>query len=259
MATLIKAHNLTKAYGIGKVEVRALRGLSLEIDRGEFVSIMGPSGSGKTTLMDILGCLSKPTSGTYYLNDQATNELSDNYLSEIRNEQLGFVFQTFNLLPRSTALVNVELPLLYAGIGEKERKRKAREALEAVGLKGRAHHYPNELSGGEQQRVAIARCLAQEPAIFLLDEPTASLDWKAQADILELVRAIHETRSLTTLFVTHDLSCLPVACGRVVLMKEGRIWGEGAPGELLTEENLGRLYDMPVSEVKKRRTQNILA
>ncbi|MEA3431188.1 MAG: ATP-binding cassette domain-containing protein, partial [candidate division WOR-3 bacterium] len=138
MAKLLKAKNLTKTYSTGKVEVMALRGLSLEIDRGEFVSIMGPSGSGKTTLMDILGCLSKPTSGSYYLNEQPTDNLNDNYLSEIRNEQIGFVFQTFNLLSRTTALGNVELPLLYSGVGDRERKRRAMEALEAVGLKERA-------------------------------------------------------------------------------------------------------------------------
>ncbi len=221
MATLIKAHNLTKAYGIGKVEVRALRGLSLEIDRGEFVSIMGPSGSGKTTLMDILGCLSKPTSGTYYLNDQATNELSDNYLSEIRNEQLGFVFQTFNLLPRSTALVNVELPLLYAGIGEKERKRKAREALEAVGLKGRAHHYPNELSGGEQQRVAIARALVNSPSIILADEPTGNLDSQSGEEVMLVFKRMHE-QGKTIIIVTHDPEVAKCA-DRIIQVKDGQI------------------------------------
>ena len=148
MSTLIKAHNLTKIYGTGNAEVRALQGITLAIESGEFVSIMGPSGSGKTTLMDILGCLSKPSSGDYYLNHKIIKGLSDNYLSEIRNEQIGFVFQTFNLLPRTTVLGNVELPMLYAGIDERERRKKAMEALESVGLKRRVYHYPNEISGG---------------------------------------------------------------------------------------------------------------
>lgn len=221
MATLIKADDLAKTYGIGKVEVRALRGVSLEIDPGEFVSIMGPSGSGKTTLMDILGCLSKPTSGNYYLNGQAINNLNDNYLSEIRNEQIGFVFQTFNLLPRSTALGNVELPLLYAGVSDRERKRKALEALETVGLKERAHHYPNELSGGERQRVAIARALVNSPSIILADEPTGNLDSQSGEEVMSAFKRLHE-QGKTIIVVTHDPEVAKYA-DRIIQVKDGQI------------------------------------
>lgn len=221
MATLIKTDKLTKIYGMGKVEVRALRGVSMEIVGGEFVSIMGPSGSGKTTLMDILGCLSKPTSGTYYLNRQAINELNDNYLSEIRNEQIGFVFQTFNLLPRSTALGNVELPLLYAGVSDRERKKRALEALETVGLKGRAHHYPNELSGGEQQRVAIARALVNNPSIILADEPTGNLDSQSGEEIMSVFKRLHE-QGKTIIVVTHDPEVAKYA-DRILQVKDGQI------------------------------------
>jgi len=193
----------------------------MEIDRGEFVSIMGPSGSGKTTLMDILGCLSKPTSGTYYLNRQAINELNDNYLSEIRNEQIGFVFQTFNLLPRSTALGNVELPLLYAGVSDRERKKRALEALETVGLKGRAHHYPNELSGGEQQRVAIARALVNNPSIILADEPTGNLDSQSGEEIMSVFKRLHE-QGKTIIVVTHDPEVAKYA-DRILQVKDGQV------------------------------------
>ena len=221
MATLIKANNLTKTYSTGKIEVKALRDLSLEIDRGEFVSIMGPSGSGKTTLMDILGCLSKPTSGSYNLNGQLTDNLDDNYLSEIRNEQIGFVFQTFNLLARTTALGNVELPLLYAGIGDRERKKRAMGALEAVGLKERAHHYPNELSGGEQQRVAIARALVNNPSIILADEPTGNLDSQSGKEILSIFKKLHE-QGKTIIIVTHDPEVAKYA-GRIIQIKDGQV------------------------------------
>lgn len=221
MANLIKANNLTKTYSTGKVEVKALRGLSLEIDRGEFVSIMGPSGSGKTTLMDILGCLSKPTSGSYYLNEQATNNLDDNYLSEIRNEQIGFVFQIFSLLPRTTALGNVELPLLYAGISDRERKRRAMEVLDAVGLKERAYHYPNELSGGEQQRVAIARALVNQPAIILADEPTGNLDSQSGEEVMSVFKRLHE-QGKTIIVVTHDPEVAKYA-DRIIQLKDGQI------------------------------------
>jgi len=221
MAKLLKVNNLNKTYSTGKVEVKALRSLSLEIDRGEFVSIMGPSGSGKTTLMDILGCLSKPTSGSYYLNEQATNNLDDNYLSEIRNEQIGFVFQIFNLLPRTTALGNVELPLLYAGISDRERKRRAMEALDAVGLKERAYHYPNELSGGERQRVAIARALVNQPAIILADEPTGNLDSQSGEEVMSVFKRLHE-HGKTIIVVTHDPEVAKYA-DRIIQLKDGQI------------------------------------
>ena len=221
MAALIKADYLTKTYRTGKVEVRALRGVSLEIDRGEFVSIMGPSGSGKTTLMDILGCLSKPTSGSYDLNGQRTGHLDDNRLSEIRNEQIGFVFQTFNLLRRTTAQGNVELPMLYSGVGAQERKRRAKAALEAVGLGERAHHYPNELSGGEQQRVAIARALVNNPSIILADEPTGNLDSQSGEEIMTVFEKLHE-QGTTIIVVTHDLEVAKCA-GRIIQIKDGHI------------------------------------
>ncbi|PIP13461.1 MAG: MacB family efflux pump subunit [bacterium (Candidatus Stahlbacteria) CG23_combo_of_CG06-09_8_20_14_all_40_9] len=221
MTKLLKANNLTKTYSTGKIGVKALRSLSLEIDRGEFVAIMGPSGSGKTTLMDILGCLSKPTSGSYKLNNQPTDNLDDNYLSEIRNEQIGFVFQTFNLLPRTTALGNVELPLLYSGIGDRERKRRAMETLEAVGLKERAYHYPNELSGGEQQRVAIARALVNQPAIILADEPTGNLDSQSGEEVMSVFKRLHE-QGKTIIVVTHDPEVAKYA-DRIIQLKDGQI------------------------------------
>lgn len=221
MSKLIKAANLTKTYGTGEVEVKALRGLSFEIDRGEFVSIMGPSGSGKTTLMDILGCLSKPTSGRYCLNEQPTDNLDDNYLSEIRNKQIGFVFQTFNLLPRTTALGNVEIPLLYAGIGDRERKRIATDALKTVGLGGRAHHYPNELSGGEQQRVAIARALVNNPSLILADEPTGNLDSQSGKEIMAIFKRLHK-QGKTIVVVTHDSEVAKYA-DRILHTKDGQV------------------------------------
>jgi macrolide transport system ATP-binding/permease protein len=218
---LIRANELTKTYRMGNLEVKALRGLSLEIGRGEFVSIMGSSGSGKTTLMDILGCLSKPTSGSYYLNEQAIDNLDGNQLSEIRNEQIGFVFQMFNLLARTSALANVELPLLYSGVGERERRRRAMEALEVVGLKDRAQHYPNELSGGEQQRVAIARALVNDPAIILADEPTGNLDSQSGAEIMAVFDELHK-QGKTIILVTHDIEVAERA-ERIIHVRDGQI------------------------------------
>jgi macrolide transport system ATP-binding/permease protein len=218
---LIRVHNLTKTFVTGKVEVRALRGLSLDVDRGEFVSIMGTSGSGKTTLMDILGCLSRPTSGTYHLDGKATADLDDDSLSEIRNEQIGFVFQMFNLLPRTSALSNVEVPLLYSGISAAVRRKRAMEVLENVGLKDRAQHYPNELSGGEKQRVAIARALINDPAIILADEPTGNLDSQSGQEIMTVFNRLHE-QGRTIILVTHDQEVAEYA-ERIVRIKDGQI------------------------------------
>jgi len=218
---LIRARNLTKTFVTGKIEVRALRGLSLDVDRGEFVSIMGTSGSGKTTLMDILGCLSRPSSGSYYLNGRSTGELDDDYLSEVRNEQIGFVFQMFNLLPRTSALANVEIPLLYSGVGANDRRKRAMQALETVGLKERAHHYPNELSGGEKQRVAIARALVNDPSIILADEPTGNLDSQSGEEIMAVFRRLHE-QGRTIILVTHDQEIAGYA-ERIVKIRDGQI------------------------------------
>jgi putative ABC transport system ATP-binding protein len=200
---VIDAINLTKVYKMGDVEVHALRGLSLKIYRGEVVAIMGPSGSGKSTLMNMIGALDRPTSGEYFLDGELVSELKDDQLAEIRNRKVGFVFQSFNLLPRATALSNVELPMRYSGVS-RGRKQRAREALELVDLGDRIRHRPTELSGGEQQRVAIARALANNPAIILADEPTGNLDTKSGEEIMNLLLSLNKERGTTLVIVTHD-------------------------------------------------------
>jgi putative ABC transport system ATP-binding protein len=217
---MIKIENVTKVYKMGEVEVRALRGVSLEIKEGEWVSIMGPSGSGKSTLMNVIGCLDQPTSGDYYLDGIDVKDLDDDELAEIRNRKIGFVFQNYNLLARTSALRNVELPLLYGG--GTDRRERAMAALEAVGLGERAQHNPNELSGGEQQRVAIARSLVNDPSIILADEPTGNLDSKSGAEIVEIFKRLSEAHGITMVFVTHDPE-VAAETERILHLHDGRV------------------------------------
>ncbi len=216
---VIQATNLTKVYKMGKMEVVALNGLSLDIGRGEIIAIMGPSGSGKSTLMNIIGCLDRPTSGEYILDGEPIAKLSDDQLATIRNRKVGFVFQSFNLLTRATALANVELPIRYSGL-LRGRRDKARAALEAVGLSDRMHHRPNELSGGQQQRVAIARALVNDPAIILADEPTGNLDTKSGQEIMDLLLKLNRENGTTLIIVTHA-SDIAQRAQRIVRIRDG--------------------------------------
>jgi len=218
---LISISNLRKIYQMGEVEVRALDGVDLEVEAGEYVAVMGPSGSGKSTLMNLIGCLDTPTSGEYILNDQRVSDLDDTELAEIRNHEIGFVFQTFNLLSRATALSNVELPLIYARISARERHRRAREALEKVGLGDRAKHQPNELSGGQRQRVALARALVNQPSILLADEPTGNLDSRTSTEMMELFNELNEAGN-TMVVVTHEED-IAANAQRVVRLLDGKI------------------------------------
>ena len=221
MDKVIEIEDIAKTYQIGTVIVRALRSVTLSINRNEYVAIMGPSGSGKSTLMNLLGCLDTPTNGQYILNGTDVSKMEDDYLAEIRNKEIGFVFQTFNLLPRYTALENVTLPLIYAGVGKAEREKMAVESLEKVGLSDRMDHKPNELSGGQRQRVAIARALVNKPSIILADEPTGNLDSKTSIDIMGLLDEIHRNGN-TVIVVTHEEDIAKYAA-RIIRLFDGEI------------------------------------
>jgi putative ABC transport system ATP-binding protein len=218
---LIETVDLWKTYIMGTEEIHALRGVSIQIERGEYVAIMGPSGSGKSTLMNLIGCLDTPTKGSYLLNNKQVSQMNDNELARIRNEEIGFVFQTFNLLPRATALHNVELPLVYAGVTAKDRQERAKVALQKVELGERMMHRPNELSGGQRQRVAIARALVNNPSILLADEPTGNLDSKTGAEIMALFERLHKTGN-TIVLVTHEPDVASFAY-RTIYIRDGRV------------------------------------
>jgi putative ABC transport system ATP-binding protein len=219
--TIIRIRNLTRLYDMGGELVHALRGVSLDVARNDYVAIMGPSGSGKSTMMNLLGCLDTPSSGEYWLNGEEVPRLSDNALARVRNREIGFVFQTFNLLPRATALHNVELPLVYAGLSAGERRERARHALDQVGLSNRKDHRPNELSGGQRQRVAIARALVNQPSILLADEPTGNLDSATSEEIMRVFGDLH-TAGQTVVMVTHEPD-IAANAARVITLRDGRI------------------------------------
>jgi putative ABC transport system ATP-binding protein len=221
VSAVIRIHDLTREYRMGSERILALRGVTLEIRRNEYVAIMGPSGSGKSTMMNVLGCLDTPTAGEYWLNGEEVSRLTDDALARVRNREIGFVFQTFNLLPRATALHNVELPLVYAGVRARERRERAAAAMERVGLADRMDHRPNELSGGQRQRVAIARALVNQPSILLADEPTGNLDSVTSDEIMEVFAALHAAGQ-TVIMVTHEPD-IAARAQRVVVLRDGRV------------------------------------
>lgn len=219
---LIRLENLTRIYKVGETQVRALSGVSFSIQPGDFVAIMGPSGSGKSTLMNIIGCLDKPTNGKYFLEAEEVSTLDKNKLARIRNKKIGFVFQTFNLLARTTALENTELPLLYSNVPSKKAKEIALKSLSSVGLKGREFHNTNQLSGGEQQRVAIARALVNNPSLLLADEPTGNLDTKTGTEIINIFKKLNQEKKITVILVTHEREIAQIAQKRIYL-RDGKI------------------------------------
>ena len=220
-SSIIQAKNLTKYYIVGSTEVRALDGLDISIEKGSYIALMGPSGSGKSTLMNILGCLDSPTSGEYFLNSNDVSILDDDSLASIRNKEIGFVFQTFNLLPRYTALENVALPMIYAGIPKEKRLARAKEVLEQVGLGDRYTHTPNELSGGQRQRVAVARALVMRPSIIFADEPTGNLDTKTSDGIMQLLDEIHKAGN-TIILVTHEED-IAARAEKIIRLRDGKL------------------------------------
>ena len=245
MAPLISLQTLTKTYTVGEVAVHALRGISLDIDAGEFVSIVGPSGSGKSTCMHILGCLDRPTTGRYLLEGKDVSQLSRDELARVRNHKIGFVFQSFNLLPRTSALENVELPMLYTGakVPPAERRRRATAALASVGLDDRMDHFPNQLSGGQQQRVAIARALMTEPPILLADEPTGNLDSRTSVEVMEIFQRLQMERGITVILITHDHEVAEYG-SRVVSFKDGHVVSDSRNDSW--REASRELADMPL-------------
>jgi putative ABC transport system ATP-binding protein len=246
--TIIEIKNLRKDYHVGEVTVHALRGVDLRIEEGEFVAIMGVSGSGKSTMLNILGCLDKPTSGEYMLDGVNINSLNKDATARLRNKKLGFVFQSYNLLPRTTALENVELPLFYNGkIKSKERKERARRALQAVSLDDRTHHMPNQLSGGQQQRVAIARSLVNDPVIILADEPTGNLDTRTSFEIMELFQDLN-AKGRTILYVTHEADIARFAT-RNVIFRDGKIQRENIVNDRLFASEI--LKTLPVENIEE--------
>jgi len=238
-APLITLTDITKVYQMGDMEVRALDGVSLTIHKGEYVAIMGPSGSGKSTMMNVIGCLDTPSTGSYLLNGKRVEAMTDDDLAQIRNEEIGFVFQTFNLLARTTSLQNVELPLIYAGIKPEERHAMAQKALENVGLGSRSDHMPNQLSGGQRQRVAIARALVNNPSILLADEPTGALDTKTSVEIMALFEELYR-RGNTIILVTHEEDIARHA-HRIVKLRDGKILSDEANTPISSEEHLAHL------------------
>ncbi len=238
-APLIVLTDITKVYQMGDMEVRALDGVSLTIQKGEYVAIMGPSGSGKSTMMNVIGCLDTPSTGGYELNGKQVEKMTDDDLAQIRNEEIGFVFQTFNLLARTTSLQNVELPLIYAGVPPAERHAMALKALENVGLGSRSDHMPNQLSGGQRQRVAIARALVNNPSILLADEPTGALDSKTSVEIMALFEELYQ-RGNTIILVTHEEDIAKHA-HRIVKLRDGKILSDEANTPITSEEHLAHL------------------
>ena len=224
MSTVIAVKSLVKTYVVGEVEVRALRGVNLEVQRGEFVAVTGPSGSGKSTFMHIVGCLDRPTSGQYFLDGQDVSRMSKDQLAAVRNKKIGFVFQGFNLLSRTSALDNVELPLLYGGSGMRgaDRHKRAMEVLQAVGLENRADHHPNQLSGGQQQRVAIARSLINKPSILLADEPTGNLDTRTSIEVMDIFQKLNRERGITVILITHEHDIAEYGT-RIVSFRDGQV------------------------------------
>jgi len=221
-ASVISLKDVHKIYRTGEIEVHALRGVSLEVRRGEFVAVMGPSGSGKSTMMNLIGCLDRPTSGTYILDGVDVSTMTKNQRADTRNTKIGFVFQSFNLIPRTSALNNVELPLVYAGVSPDKRRERARKALASVGLEAKEHSLPNQLSGGQQQRVALARALASEPAIILADEPTGALDTRTADEIMRIFQQLNDERHMTIVLVTHEPD-IAVHAKRLVRFRDGEI------------------------------------